>query len=271
MPRPANPQQLPPPFHLSVVTTTDPVTGQLSRLLAALQVFAEYRQYRIEAVIVDDLKLWSEAPALPASPCLRCVPIRYAGQRGQLQAALTGIRQASAPLVLTLDPDMHTCVDDLPDMLETLAQGHALVHGVRTHRSGLSPLRRFGSRCINVIMRHLGRLPIDDIQSPVALFYRDFFDQHAPAASQCRNPRLAYYALAGSALASHSLKGSATAEGVSQYRFGMLLRLFLDLLGDAIVIRRFTRQPHGYHSDTQIRHEQNNNRSALPPPHARQP
>ena len=111
----------PPPL-LSIITTTDPAARQLPKLLDALSSLATQMSQSFEVIVIDDLKLWpsSDDCHLDTYPGLVIHPLWYPEYRGQLRAMLSGIMIAQGDSILTIDPDMHPCVPEIPGMQSTV-------------------------------------------------------------------------------------------------------------------------------------------------------
>ncbi len=112
-----------------------------------------------EALFVDDGSTDATGTALAAAqarhPWLRV--LRHERSFGQSAAVTSGVRAASAPLVVTLDGDGQNPPGDIPALLapflaEDRAQGLGLVCGVRARRRD-SVVRRLASRVASAIRR----------------------------------------------------------------------------------------------------------------------
>lgn len=225
---------------LSVVTTTDPVAGHLPALLTQLSAQAEACGEQFEVIIVDDLKQWPSADAvsLPPLPGLTLRPLWYPEQRGQLAAMLAGLALANADAVLTTDPDMFACMDELPALRQRLQPGIQLVHGARTVRQDVSPLRRTGSLFANLAVQLITGLRVPDLHSPLTLLRPAAARDLLASVGQIGNPRLYLYASLGPALSVYPLRHSAPAGSPSQYRLFTLIALFFRLIRDSMEVRR---------------------------------
>lgn len=224
---------------LSVVTTTDPVANLLPRLLNNLSEFAVDSKQIIEVIIVDDLKLWPDAELCRYEhhENLHITPVWYPEARGQLKAILCGIAIAQCDLLLTIDPDMHTCVQDIPAMQSAMSKGYSVIHGVRPEREELGTIRRLGSRLINMIVKRFTHIHVSDIGSPVALIDRKTVHRLTPLLSQGVNPRLSLYMALGNQVASQPLSAGSAKGAPSQYSLGMLASVFIRLVLDCIILR----------------------------------
>ena len=226
---------------LSIVTTTDPQANQLSHLLAALSHLATSLDQCFEVIIVDDLQQWASEnpPAADALPGLLIKPILTATREGQLKAIKKGLAQASSPLILTIDPDMHPCASEIPAMMAMVNEVTMAVHAVRSTRSNVSTFRRLASGVVNVLVRMITGLTVKDIGSPVTLFKKEVLAAIPQDASDHQpNLRLKAYLYLGERLACYPLKNAATTKAPSHYDLRQLIMTSWRLLRDAIYLRR---------------------------------
>ncbi|MDF1637860.1 MAG: hypothetical protein P1U79_10250 [Alcanivorax jadensis] len=222
-----------------MITTTDPAANQLPQLLRALSILATEAEQTIEVVIVDDLKLWPDADSCTYEHYdnLLINTLWYPEIRGQLTAILCGIEVALHDQLLTIDPDMHTCVQDISAMQTTIARGYSVVHGARPQREDIGAIRRLGSHLANTIVKRLTHIHVNDIGSPVALIDRYTLQNLAPLLPQGPNPKLALYMALGNQVASQPLSAGSAKEVPSQYSLGMLVSVFVRLIRDCIILR----------------------------------
>ncbi|MEY1661988.1 hypothetical protein [Isoalcanivorax beigongshangi] len=227
---------------LSVITTTDPVAGQLPLLIASLRQLARSQRWQVELVIVDDLGQWrSSAPPPSAGSELSLVLLSPWQRQGQAAALELGIHASRAPTLLTIDPDLHPCVGELPALLAKLAGPVQMVHGVRPERTDSSALRRCGSRVTNWLVSAIIDVHITDLGSPVTALHRSTLAHLATLPTGCANPRLYLYGLLGDAVVCHRLVRGSPATVPSQYSFFQLVRVMWRLLHDSRIIRRALR------------------------------
>lgn len=225
---------------LSIITTTDPVTQKLPFLLENLSCLAESRNEHYEVIIVDDLGQWKNKkhPEYTHFSSLTIRPIQPQKKQGQLKAILTGLQEASAPLLLTIDPDLYPCVPEIPSMIEMISENIFAVHAVRGSRPGTSFFRLAGSAVINMLVRKITGLKVHDIGSPITLFDRKVFSiipLFTP--NKNSNPRLQYYLRLNGRLTTYKLKKAATSNGSSHYSLFQLIKTGYKLLEAAIKLR----------------------------------
>ncbi|MDF1629950.1 MAG: glycosyltransferase [Alcanivoracaceae bacterium] len=224
---------------LSVVTTTDPVAKQLPQLLLSLSKLACQQDGVYEVVVVDDLGYWQTAPKPRAAqyPGLELSLITKTARHGQQAAILLGIQQAKAPLILTIDPDLHPCAGEIPEMISLLSDKVWAVHGARSQREDIGRLRRVGSHMANFMVQTITGLKVKDMGSPVTLVTRRALEAMRMPAGAAANPRIFGYIALGPALAVHTLTKGTVRHAPSQYSLMSLALLFAGLLISSLKTR----------------------------------
>lgn len=245
---PFRPVQNPP--LLSVITTTDPETNCLPRLIEALAHLARHYHWSQEIIVVDDLKQWAdrdEAGAFARAhghPETTVRTIWYPEHRGQMPALHAGIRESAGRTILTLDPDLYPSVGAIPEMLQQWRAGYLLVHGRRRDRVNLGPIRRAGTTITNGLIRRITDLPIHDLGSPVTLFCASLKPVLDNMPADISNARLYVYSLYRQQLCEIPIDPEPAETRKSHYGIATLIPLFLNLVLQAWRIRRVTRSSH---------------------------
>lgn len=223
---------------LTIVTTSDPIGGKLPSLLSALSRLATSSAEHFEVIIVDDLKYWRAESDIrkPDLPGLRVSVIWYPERVGQLTAVMRGLEKVSTEEVLTIDPDMHACVVEIPEMRKRLGEDADIVHGIRRERLDIGLLRRIGSCVANIAVRSITGIEVRDIGSPVALLRTDVI-KHLPR--EKGNPRLNTYIRLGSRVTTYTLVHGTEKDAPSQYSLGKLFITLVKLIHSAVIGRRY--------------------------------
>ena len=108
---------------------------------------------------------------------------RHSGNYGHHNALLTGIREARHEVVVTLDDDHQNPPEEIPKLLELLAQGHDVVYGTpKRGQHGFS--RNLASRVTNIALQ--GTMGADTARKPAA--FRAFRTELRAALSDYNNP-----------------------------------------------------------------------------------
>ena len=231
---------------LSVITTTDPETRCLPRLIQALAYLAEGNDWEQEIIIVDDLKQWAdrdEARAFSEThtrPGTKVITLWYPEHQGQMAALYCGLRMSSGQAILTLDPDLYTSVDAIPNMLDQWRSGYLLVHGCRLERPHLGPIRRVGTSLANGLVRRITALPVHDLGSPVTLFCASMKPVLNTLPDGISNGRLYAYSLHRDQLCEVCIPAEAEQARKSHYHLANLIPVFLNLALQAWRVRRLT-------------------------------
>lgn len=231
-----------PQIWISVVTTTDPIARQLPRLLDTLSLLATKKNKIIEVIIVDDLKQWAEG-GISISPRagLLIRPLWYPEYRGQMLATISGIEITQGQRILTIDPDMYECISEIPEMIGLLDKGtFQAVHGKRARRPDIGRLRQLASAAINALVRHIAKIDIADIGSPVLLINREVLGQIS--LRENGNPLINAYVKLGPSIAVYKLHCSSQ-KTPSQYSIIALARLFFRMVLDSLKVRFQIQRP----------------------------
>jgi dolichol-phosphate mannosyltransferase len=138
-------------------------------------------RHRFETIFVDDGSTDETASAVVAArregmPEIRL--IRHKVRSGQSAAVATGVKQARAAWIATLDGDGQNDPADIPNLLDAIAKSGSgrlrLVMGNRTTRRD-TWLRRLSSRVANGVRGGLLRDGTPDTGCGIKVFHRDTF------------------------------------------------------------------------------------------------
>jgi dolichol-phosphate mannosyltransferase len=170
---------------LTVVTPTFNERANVQRLVDALE--AALSGVRWEVVFVDDDSPDGTAEAVKAIAArdarVRC--LRRVGRRGLAGAVVEGVLASAAPYVAVIDADLQHDETLLPRMLNILRAREAeLVVASRYLdakglESGLSPVRKLGSRVATALGRRALKTEVTDPVSGYFMAERDIIDRVA--------------------------------------------------------------------------------------------
>ncbi|MDE3156280.1 MAG: glycosyltransferase family 2 protein [Acidobacteriota bacterium] len=237
-PRPAAPQ-------LSIVVplyneggTLDELHRRLSAVLAALG-----RPYEI--VFVDDGsadQTYFTASALGATdPHVRIV--KLARNYGQTAALAAGFDHARGDIIVSMDGDLQHAPEDLPKLLDKLAEGYDIASGWRAQRVDSFLTRRLPSRIANWMMAKLSGVELHDFgttfkayRAPVIKRISLYGDLHRfiPALASWQGARIAEVPIAN----------VEAKQRPSHYGLSRTWRVMADLVTVRFLLRYLTRPLH---------------------------
>jgi len=201
-------------------------------------------RYRYETVFVDDGSTDGTAAAVRAARADRMPEIRlvrHSVRSGQSAAVATGVREARAPWIATLDGDGQNDPADLPTLIETVREAASprlkLVIGNRTTRRD-TWLRRISSRIANGVRGGLLRDGTPDTGCGIKVFDRAVF-LDMPRFDHMHRFMPALYQREGYEVVSVPVNHRERQRGTSKY--GVHNRLWVgivDLFGVMWLIRR---------------------------------
>ena len=170
---------------LTVVAPTFNESGNVARLVEKLD--AALRGVAWEVIFVDDDSPDGTAALVKqiaaSDPRVRC--LRRVGRRGLAGAVIEGALASAAPYVAVIDADMQHDETLLPRMLNTLRAGDVdLVVGSRYLEAaglatGLSPIRKLGSRAATALGRKALKADVSDPVSGFFMIRREKLDRVA--------------------------------------------------------------------------------------------
>jgi dolichol-phosphate mannosyltransferase len=201
-------------------------------------------RYRYETIFVDDGSTDGTAEAVRAArrdgmPEIRL--IRHSVRSGQSAAVATGVREARAPWIATLDGDGQNDPADIPNLLEAARTASSprlrLVMGNRTTRRD-TWLRRLSSRVANGVRGWMLKDGTPDTGCGIKVFDRAVF-MDMPRFNHMHRFMPALYQREGCEVVSVPVNHRERTRGKSKY--GLHNRLWVgivDLFGVMWLIRR---------------------------------
>jgi len=232
----------------SVVVPVHNEAGNVEALAAEIGKVLDGRAY--EMIFVDDSSLDDTRERLVNArktlPALRIVGHRK--NAGQSRAVRTGIQNARAPVVVTLDGDGQNDPADIPGLVAQLTRAGAphdlaLIQGQRTKRQD-SGWKRFGSRFANSVRASILKDEISDSGCGARAFRRDVFLQ-LPYFDHMHRYLPALMIAEGYKVETHPVGHRPRGHGRSNYtNWGRLADAMSDLRG-VMWLRRRRRNPGG--------------------------
>lgn len=99
--------------------------------------------------------------------------VRFARNFGQQMAVAAGLRYARGDVIVLIDADLQTMPEEIPILVDKLAEGYDIVYGIRQRRKD-PLLRRIGSWCMSHLLYRITGIDIPDSASGFIALNRDF-------------------------------------------------------------------------------------------------
>lgn len=147
---------------------------------------------------------------------------------GQHPAVLAGLAQSRGDVIVTLDADLQNPPEEIPKLLEKIAEGCDVVGSIRMNRRD-TWFRRLPSRIVNAVVRKTTGVQMSDYGCMLRAYRREVVD----AILSCRE-RSTFIPVLANSFASNtgevSVHHESRSAGESKYGFWKLINLQFDLL-----------------------------------------
>jgi undecaprenyl-phosphate 4-deoxy-4-formamido-L-arabinose transferase len=216
---------------VSVVVPVYNEEGNLPELLRRLEAVLDASGNPYELVFVDDgsadrsLELLKEAARRRPD---RIRVLALARNFGQHQAILAAFQHVTGDVIVTLDADLQNPPEEIPKLLEKMAEGYDVVGGVRQNRQD-SFARRFASGLVNRVTVAITRLRLTDFGCMLRAYSREVVEE----INRCDEASTFIPALAQSFARRPTeveVAHAARRHGASAYSLYRLIRLNFDLM-----------------------------------------
>jgi len=213
---------------LSIVAPVYNELGNIEPLYDALVAVLE--PYSYEIILVNDGSTDGSAAELDALAARdeRVKIIHFVRNYGQTAALTAGIRNASMPLLVTLDADLQNDPADIPAMLEKLEEGYDVVCGWRKDRQDAAFTRNFPSRVANRLISTLSKVYLHDYGCTLRVYKREYI-KDIPLYGEMHRFIPIYVTWAGARLVEMPVRHHARVRGESKYGLGRIPKVLLDL------------------------------------------
>ena len=184
-----------------------------------------------EVIFVDDGSR-DRSPALLAEQ-FRARPdvtrvVLLNGNFGQHMAIMAGFEHVRGQVAITLDADLQNPPEEIPRLLQSVAEGHDYVGTIRSQRED-SFFRRVASRSMNLLRENITRVRMSDHGCMLRAYARPLVDTlNACGERNTFVPALAYTFAASPA--EIEVGHEERAAGESKYSLYRLIRLNFDLV-----------------------------------------
>lgn len=214
--------------NLTVVVPVYNEAGNIERLLPRIEGALEGR-FDYEVLFVDDGSQDNSWDILQKSfeQDERVRAVRFVRNFGQQMALSAGLAYARGQTVVLIDADLQTQPEDIPRLVEKLAEGYDIVYGVRRHRK--DPLyRRLGSWAVSLALSKLTKLDIPDSSTGFIALDRRLVEHTKLFCDKTKYYSGIFAYLSYGRWASLPVDHCERSAGTSSYGFFKLVRLTLD-------------------------------------------
>lgn len=157
----------------------------------------------------------------------RASVIHFVRNYGQTAALTAGIRNARAPVLVTMDADLQNDPRDIPDMLGHLDE-FDVVCGWRRDRQDAGLTRVLPSKIANALISYLSNVPLHDYGCTLRVYKREFI-KGIPLYGEMHRFIPIYVTWAGARLLEVPVRHHPRVRGVSKYGLGRIPKVLLDL------------------------------------------
>jgi glycosyltransferase involved in cell wall biosynthesis len=183
-----------------------------------------------EVICVDDGSRDGTFAALKAAaasrPWLRLV--RFRRNYGQTAAMSAGFERARGNIIVPMDADLQNDPDDIPAMLDKLAEGFEVVSGWRKHRNDKALTRRLPSKIANWVIGWVSGVQLHDYGCTLKAYRREVLEPVRLYGEMHRFIPI-YAKWSGARITEMEVRHHPRREGQSKYGLGRTFKVLLDL------------------------------------------
>lgn len=226
---------------LSVVIPVCDEAEALGALYEALTATLDRLPLSAEIVFVDDGSSDGSGAILDrlAHADARVQVLHFRRNYGQTAALMAAFQHCTGDVVIPMDGDGQNDPEDIPRLLEKLAEGFDVVSGWRTLRDDRLS-RRLPSAVANRLISSLLGVRLHDYGCTLKAYRREVIEDVRLYGEMHRYIPI-YAAAQGARVAELPVKHHARRHGRSKYGFGRVLRVSLDLIILYFIGRAFDR------------------------------
>jgi glycosyltransferase involved in cell wall biosynthesis len=142
---------------LSLVIPIKDEIGNLPTLYEKINNVLKTLKQKYEIIFIDDGSSDGSIEYMKelCSKDRNVILIQFRRNYGQTAALSAGFKYANGNVIITMDGDLQNDPEDIPVLLEKMAEGYDLVNGWRKERQDKAITRRFPSMVANKIINHL--------------------------------------------------------------------------------------------------------------------
>ncbi len=217
----------PPAPEISVIVPVYNEKGDIERLHKGIADALE--DHPFEVLYVDDGSIDGTGAILDqlAEDDHRIKVIHFVRNYGQTAALTAGFRNASAPVLCTMDADYQNDPADIPMMLGHLDE-YDVVCGWRQNRQDATVTRRIPGRATNWLISKLSKVPLHDYGCTLRVYRREFV-QDIPLYGEMHRFIPIYVTWAGARLTEVPVKHHPRIHGQAKYGLERIFKVLLAL------------------------------------------
>ena len=169
--------------------------------------------------------------------------IRLRRNFGQTAALAAGFDEAQGGVIISLDGDLQHAPEDIPALLEKIAEGYDIASGWRKNRVDNAVTRRLPSRIANWLMSKVSNVELRDFGTTFKAYRAEILkDINLYGELHRFIPALA--SLYGARIAEVPIKNIERPSGDSHYGLSRTFRVLFDILTIWFLLKYFTRPMH---------------------------
>jgi glycosyltransferase involved in cell wall biosynthesis len=169
--------------------------------------------------------------------------IRLRRNFGQTAALAAGFDEAQGEVIVSMDGDLQHDPEDIPLLLEKIAQGYDIASGWRKNRVDNTITRKLPSRVANWMMKRTSGVDLHDFGTTFKAYRSEILkDINLYGELHRFIPALATFY--GARIAEVPIKSTHRANGSSHYGLSRTFRVFFDILTIQFLLRYLTRPMH---------------------------
>jgi len=169
--------------------------------------------------------------------------IRLRRNFGQTAALSAGFHEARGEIIISLDADLQHAPEDIPALLEKIAEGYDIASGWRKTRVDNPITRKLPSRVANWLMAKVSGVELHDFGTTFKAYRAEILrDINLYGELHRFIPALASFY--GARIAEVPIQNAPRATGGSHYGLGRTLHVLFDILTIKFLLSYFTRPMH---------------------------
>jgi len=173
----------------------------------------------------------------------RLKAIRLRRNFGQTAALAAGFDEAQGQIIISLDGDLQHAPEDIPALVEKIAEGYDIASGWRQNRLDNAMTRKLPSRIANWLMAKASHVDLRDFGTTFKAYRAEILkDVNLYGELHRFIPALA--AFYGARVAEVPIRNSPRAAGGSHYGLGRTFHVMFDIFTIWFLLKYFTRPMH---------------------------